>query len=174
MLKFKTPRDYNPEKGLMQIETDHTFVQGLYRAIKVENMFFDGKFEQKLHLIRVQDQVSNDSANIPDLTETEGTAAAAVETGSVEREFGTFNPNGTVAGSGQAARPGNFRPNPRVIVEDTRPEVQQQADPDRDGNADDPEAQIFMDPSIAEPRSPNTIEDLSSDPEFTFSDFGGP
>lgn len=174
MLKFKTPRDYDPEKGLMKIDTDHTFVQGLYRVIKVDNNFFDGKFEQKLHLIRVQDQVSNDSNNIPNLTDAESSTTAAVETGAAERQPVIFNANGTVAGSGQSARPGNFRPSPRVIVEDTRPVVQQLADPDGDGNADDPEAQIFLDPSVAAPRPPNTIEDLSSDPEFTFGDFGGP
>lgn len=210
MLKFRTPRDYNPEKGLMQIDTDHTFVQGLYRAIKVENMFFDGKFEQKLHLIRVQDQVSNNSANIPELTDTTGeVASAAVETGAVEREFGTFNSDGTIAGSGRAARPGNFRPSPQVVVEDTRPAVQQLADPDGDGNADDPEAQIFLDPSVSvsTPSTPainniapdveigtltgefpdvapvdpdagipdsNEIDELGSDPNFNFGQFGGP
>lgn len=174
MLKFKTPRDYDPEKGLMKIDTDHTFVQGLYRVIKVDNNFFDGKFEQKLYLIRVQDQVSNDSNNLADLTSTESSTTAAIETGTAERQFGIFNANGTVSGSGQSARPGNFRPSPQVIVEDTRPVVQQLADPDGDGNADDPEAQIFLDPSVAAPRPPNTIEDLSSDPEFTFGGFGGP
>ena len=174
MLKFKTPRDYNPEKGLMQIDTDHTFVQGLYRAIKVESNFFEGKFEQKLHLIRVQDQVSNDSNNIPDLTDSAPSPGAATETGAPEREFGTFNPDGTVAGSGQAARPGSFRPNPQVTVEDTRPAVQQLADPDGDGNADDPEAQTFVDPSIGAARPPNVIDNLGNDPNFTLDQFGGP
>lgn len=171
MLKFKTPRDYNPEKGLMQIETDHTFVQGLYRAIKVENMFFDGKFEQKLHLVRVQDQISNDSNNLPDLTDSAPSNSAATETGALEREFGTFNPDGTVAGPGQAARPGNFRPNPQVTVDDNRPAVQQLADPDGDGNADDPEAQIFLDPSVTAPRPPNIIDTI--EPGTSISDITG-
>ena len=65
MLKFRTPRDYDPQTGLMQIESDQTFVQGLYRAITVENNFADGKFTQKLKLIRLQKQIGNDSANIP-------------------------------------------------------------------------------------------------------------
>ena len=68
MLKFKTPRDYNPEKGLMQIDTEQTFVQGLYRVITLESTFESGKFQQNLKLIRVQDQVSNDASNIPPLT----------------------------------------------------------------------------------------------------------
>ena len=73
MLKFKTPRDYDPEKGLMKIDTDHTFVQGLYRVITVDNNFYDGRFEQTLRMIRVQDQISNDSQNIPELTNLDTT-----------------------------------------------------------------------------------------------------
>ena len=68
MLRFKTPRDYDPEKGLMKIDTEQTFVQGLYRVISIDSNFYDGKFEQTLKAIRVQDQVSNDPANIPNLT----------------------------------------------------------------------------------------------------------
>lgn len=68
MLRFRTPRDYDPESGLMKIDTEQTFVQGLYRVITIESNFYDGKFEQTLRAIRVQDQVSNDPANIPDLT----------------------------------------------------------------------------------------------------------
>ena len=68
MLKFRTPRDYNPEKGLMQIDTEQTFVQGLYRVITLESVFESGKFQQNLKLIRIQDQVSNDASNIPPLT----------------------------------------------------------------------------------------------------------
>lgn len=68
MLRFKTPRDYNPEKGLMQIDTEQTFVQGLYRVITLESTFSEGKFQQVLKLLRIQNQVSNDSANIPPLT----------------------------------------------------------------------------------------------------------
>lgn len=68
MLKFKTPRDYDPEKGLMQIDTEQTFVQGLYRVITLESLFESGKFQQTLKMVRVQDQVSNDASNIPPLT----------------------------------------------------------------------------------------------------------
>ena len=177
MLKFKTPRDYDPEKGLMRIETDHTFVQGLYRVITVRSEFVEGKFQQQLRMIRVQNQNSNDSRNTPDLTDSEDDGAAS-DTGAQEREPIQFNPDGSITpptGAGTAARPGPIRRDPRVVVrDDTRPAVQQLADPDGDGNADDPEAQIFMDPSVARPRPPNTIEDLGSDPEFTFDEFGGP
>lgn len=68
MLRFKTPRDYDPQKGLMQIDTEQTFVQGLYRVITLESNFYDGKFEQNLSLVRIQDQTSNDSANLPNIT----------------------------------------------------------------------------------------------------------
>ena len=68
MLRFRTPRDYDPRKGLMKIDTEQTFVQGLYRVITIDNNFYDGRFEQTLKAIRIQNQVSNDPANIPDLT----------------------------------------------------------------------------------------------------------
>ena len=68
MLKFRTPRDYNPESGLMQIDTEQTFVQGLYRVITLESVFEGGRFMQNLKMIRVQNQVSNDASNIPSLT----------------------------------------------------------------------------------------------------------
>jgi hypothetical protein len=72
MLRFKTPRDYNPEKGLMQIETEKTFVQGLYRVISVTNNFSNGLFEQTLKMIRVENQISNDNNNETDLIESTG------------------------------------------------------------------------------------------------------
>jgi hypothetical protein len=76
MLRFKTPRDYNPEKGLMQIETEKTFVQGLYRVIQLTNNFSDGKFEQTLKMLRVQNQISNDNNNETDLIESTGVGRA--------------------------------------------------------------------------------------------------
>ena len=68
MLKFKTPRDYNSQTGLMQMTTDQTFIQGLYRVISCESIFENGQFTQQLAMIRVQNQVSNDPGNIPDIT----------------------------------------------------------------------------------------------------------
>jgi len=79
MLKFKTPRDYNPEKGLMQIDTEQTFVQGLYRVIILESVFESGKFQQNLKMVRIQDQVSNDASNIPPLTSDEEFAEFVAE-----------------------------------------------------------------------------------------------
>jgi len=71
MIKFKTPRDYNSETGLMQMTTDQTFIQGLYRVISVESIFENGQFTQQLAMIRVQNQVSNDPTNIPNITKKE-------------------------------------------------------------------------------------------------------
>lgn len=68
MLKFKTPRDYNSQTGLMQMTTDQTFIQGLYRVISCESIFENGQFTQQLAMIRVQNQVSNDPGNIPNIT----------------------------------------------------------------------------------------------------------
>ena len=70
MLKFKTPRDYDPEKGLVQIDTEKTFVQGLYRVIQLTSTFSDGKFEQALKMVRVQNQISNDNNAETDLVES--------------------------------------------------------------------------------------------------------
>ena len=111
MLRFRTPRDYNPEKGLMQIDTEQTFVQGLYRVITVESSFTGGKFEQRLKMIRVQNQVSNDAANTPSLTAADDENTTANIAADPERSFGTFNADGTVAGSGQSARPGSISRN---------------------------------------------------------------
>lgn len=91
MLRFKTPRDYNPEKGLMQIETEKTFVQGLYRVIQLTNNFSDGKFEQTLKMLRVQNQISNDNNNETDLIESTGVGRAdrdqqGVVTGRADRD----------------------------------------------------------------------------------------
>lgn len=67
MLRFKTPRDYDPIKGLMQMDTEQTFVQGLYRVLLVRSTLEDGKFSHELQMVRVQNQLSNDSSNLPDL-----------------------------------------------------------------------------------------------------------
>ena len=48
--------------------TDQTFIQGLYRVISCESIFENGQFTQQLAMIRVQNQVSNDPVNIPDIT----------------------------------------------------------------------------------------------------------
>ena len=170
MLKFRTPRDYNPEKGLMQIDTDQTFVQGLYRVITLESNFMEGKFEQTLRMIRVQNQISNDSRNMPELTSDEtladttrpfdpergGDSAADVEAD--DRARSTFSPAGSEVSLGTGL-PGDDEPFelPEIVFDSETPT-----------NAETSR------PSVDEPRSPNTIEDLGSDPEFTFSDFGGP
>ena len=142
MLRFRTPRDYNPEKGLMQIDTEQTFVQGLYRVITVESSFTGGKFEQRLKMIRVQNQVSNDAANTPSLTAADDENTTANIAADPERSFGTFNADGTVAGSGQSARPGsisrNISPAPSSasvgsqVRRDSRVSVENQAPIDRE------------------------------------------
>ena len=94
MLKFKTPRDYDPEKGLMQIDTEQTFVQGLYRLITLESTFESGKFQQNLKLIRVQNQVSNDSSNIPPLTGAAESAARYYTSIGIDPERDVTDPRG--------------------------------------------------------------------------------
>jgi hypothetical protein len=91
MLRFKTPRDYNPEKGLMQIETEKTFVQGLYRVISMTSNFSNGVFEQTLKMLRVENQISNDNNNETDLIESTGAGRAdrdqqGFATGRVDRD----------------------------------------------------------------------------------------
>jgi len=65
-LIFKTPRDYDSVKGLMLIANDWNFVQGKYQVITVTSTFTDGKFEQQLKCIRLQNQESNDAASFND------------------------------------------------------------------------------------------------------------
>lgn len=65
-LSFKTPRDYDAVFGLMLIGSDQTFVQGKYQVITVTSTFTDGKFEQQLKCVRLQNQDSNDASKLPD------------------------------------------------------------------------------------------------------------
>lgn len=67
-LNFRTPRDYDMISGLMRIDTDQTFVQGKYQVITVTSTFTDGKFEQSLKCVRLQNQDSNDASKLPDLS----------------------------------------------------------------------------------------------------------
>ena len=75
----------------LQIETEKTFVQGLYRVIQLTNNFSDGKFEQTLKMLRVQNQISNDNNNETDLIESTGVGRAdrdqqGVVTGRADRD----------------------------------------------------------------------------------------
>jgi hypothetical protein len=159
MLKFKTPRDYDPEKGLMRIETDHTFVQGLYRTITVESNFTEGKFEQKLRLIRVQDQVSNNSENTPELTPTD----SAPSTRPTPRP--DTSPRVEVADP-TVSEPEATEP-PAPIDEFIPPEV---SIGEATGEFPDV-APVDPDRNIPEE---NEIDRLGSDPNFDFGQFGGP
>lgn len=67
-LIFKTPRDYGEVSGLMLIDNNQTFVQGKYQVITVTSTFTDGKFEQQLKCVRLQNQDSNDASRLPDLS----------------------------------------------------------------------------------------------------------
>ena len=60
-LKFRTPRDYNDKTGLMNISSDQDFVQGIYQVIKCTNKFVGGKFTQALEMVRVANQLENNS-----------------------------------------------------------------------------------------------------------------
>jgi hypothetical protein len=177
MLKFKTPRDYSPEKGLMQIDTEQTFIQGLYRVITLESTFTAGKFEQKLKMVRVQNQVSNDAANIPPLTaiNTEDSSSANIAI-DPDRRFGIFNPNGTVQGAGQSARPGprlTPRPSASVVVGSQINDTDNDVEIGIITGEFPPEA--YQPPVARTPNNrTNAIDDLSNNVDFTFDQFGGP
>ena len=158
MLKFKTPRDYDPEKGLMRIETDHTFVQGLYRTITVESTFIEGKFEQKLRLIRVQDQVSNNSENTPELTPDSAPSTRPTPRPDTSPRVEVADPTVSEPEATEPPAPiDEFIP-PEVSIGEATGEFPDVAPVDPDRNI--PEE--------------NEIDRLGSDPNFDFGQFGGP
>lgn len=55
-LKLRTPRDYNPRTGLMDLKTDKNVVEGVYQVITVESNFEDGRFTQTLNMVKVPNQ----------------------------------------------------------------------------------------------------------------------
>lgn len=55
-LKLRTPRDYNPTTGLMDLKTDKNVVEGMYQVITVESNFEDGRFTQTLNMVKVPNQ----------------------------------------------------------------------------------------------------------------------
>jgi hypothetical protein len=61
-LAFKTPRDFDPNKGLMDFGKVETSVfSGIYRLITVENEFTRGQFSQNLTLVRLFNQPDFDT-----------------------------------------------------------------------------------------------------------------
>lgn len=63
---LKTPRDYDDKTGLMQIQSNETFVEGKYLVVSIENIFERGKFKQKLNLVKVPNQSENRPDQIKD------------------------------------------------------------------------------------------------------------
>ena len=90
VLEFKTPRDYNRNTGLMNIEdTNQSLIQGWYRVLTVTNTFSGGRFNQILNLVRVENQNSNTVQSIT----PKQTAVNREEL----REFNENNPGGTIS-----------------------------------------------------------------------------
>lgn len=63
MVRFRTPRDYNSETGLMSIESNQSFIEGIYRVYKTTSIFENGKFTQELEANRLPDQDSSQGQN---------------------------------------------------------------------------------------------------------------
>lgn len=55
-LQLRTPRDYNPKTGLMDLRTDQNVVEGVYNVIEIENNFEDGRFTQTLRMNKAPNQ----------------------------------------------------------------------------------------------------------------------
>lgn len=55
-LTIRTPEDIDDETGLMRFEAATSGFSGLFKILRVENVFNKGKFTQKLTLIRQQNQ----------------------------------------------------------------------------------------------------------------------
>lgn len=55
-LQLRTPRDYNPTTGVMDLRLDNNVVEGVYQVITVESNFEDGRFTQTLNMVKVPNQ----------------------------------------------------------------------------------------------------------------------
>lgn len=55
-LQLRTPRDYNPKTGVMDLRLDNNIVEGVYQVITVESNFENGKFTQTLSMVKVPNQ----------------------------------------------------------------------------------------------------------------------
>lgn len=55
-LQLRTPRDYNPTTGVMDLRLDNNVVEGVYQIITVESNFEDGRFTQNLNMVKVPNQ----------------------------------------------------------------------------------------------------------------------
>ncbi len=62
-LQLRTPRDYNPTTGLMDLRLDKNVVEGVYQVITVESNFEDGRFTQTLSLVKVPNQEEEKPTN---------------------------------------------------------------------------------------------------------------
>lgn len=69
-INFRTPADYDDKSGLMKLSNDSALISGFYQVITVDSTFDDGKFTQKLGLVRVPSQEKN---------EVKGAAPAATQ-----------------------------------------------------------------------------------------------
>lgn len=58
-INFRTPVDYNDKTGLMNLTNESALISGFYQVITVDSVFEDGKFIQKLNLVRVPSQEKN-------------------------------------------------------------------------------------------------------------------
>lgn len=59
-LRLRTPRDYNDTTGLMDLNTDSSFVGGVYQVITVENLFESGRYTCKLNMVKIPNQEENE------------------------------------------------------------------------------------------------------------------
>ena len=69
-LEFRNPDDINPKTGSMIFNKSKAAVSGVYRVLRVQNIFNDGMFTQRLSLLRLPGQPANlvgDSSRYKDL-----------------------------------------------------------------------------------------------------------
>ncbi len=105
-LNFKTPFDYQIKGATMEFPKVVPEFSGVFTCWAVTNNFSKGRFEQTLKLIRMTNQEN------PATTGNRGPVVVNDEQTIVTppRPATRFNADGTVAGPGQAARPGSGPP----------------------------------------------------------------
>ena len=82
-LNFNTPVDYDQETGLVVSDSilSKSVFSGLFMVTEVESIFSNGKFEQKLNLVRLFGQDTNASTSVSSNSNGRATHAPTVATG---------------------------------------------------------------------------------------------
>lgn len=130
IINFITPFDYQMYGSRMDFPGEYTKFSGVYQVWGVTNTFSNGEFKQNLKLIRIK-QDGEGTDNDPAIIKENGKYIAS------SVMVANFNQDGTIAGSGQLARPGALRPPPTALPPEQGPPIPVSLTFENEAEADD-------------------------------------